>query len=371
MTYAENKRKEIVATLKDKQHTLREKSVLIGIDAFVDKIVKPVKSKDSDNNIEFFPNILEYGEYIVTKSGKSCGIEICQTLSKYGGNGPIMAVGMASYDVLVDCIAPVGFPDMVEEFNSLPKNVLFHTVGNPGVTTALEFDDGKVMLNYREPLNVINWAEIKNKIGIGNITQFFEKASLIGMVNWNGMMGFNDVLKGIIAEVVPSLSKEKKIMFFDMADFSGRTDIMDAIKLLEQLNEHFRVILGLNENEMLTLYEIMINENETDLHKIGQALFSKISVDALVLHTLKNSIAWSLEGEFESSSLFCVKPKLSTGGGDNFNAGLCLGLLLGLDYEGVLYIANATSGYYVRNAKSPNMQNLIDTLDSWDSLIEV
>jgi hypothetical protein len=246
---------------------------------------------------------------------------------------------------------------------------MFHTVGNPGVTTALEFDDGKVMLNYREPLNVIDWSMLKSKIGLNKIIDFYTKASLIGMVNWNGMMGFNDILEGIISEVLPSLENKKKILFFDMADFSGRLDIMDAIKLLERLNQHFEVVLGLNENEILALYKMMINNEERDLHKIGQELFSKISIDVLVLHTLKRAVAWSLEGEFEASSLYCVKPKLSTGGGDNFNAGLCLGMLLGLDLESVLYIANATSGYYVRNAQSPSLQNLIDTLENWDVLI--
>lgn len=346
--------------------------MLIGVDAFIDKIVKPVKSKDADNNIEFFPNIKEYGEYIATKSGKSCGIEICQTIAKFGGNGPIMAVGMAAFGLSVDCIAPVGYPDIDASFTCFPENIMFHTMGDPGVTTALEFNDGKVMLNYREPLNLIDWAMLKSKIGLENIISFYTKASLIGMVNWNGMMGFNDILEGVIAEVLPKLPKEskKKILFFDMADFSGRLDIMDAIKLIESLNEHFEVILGLNENEILALYEMMVNNNERDLHKIGQELFSRISIDVLVLHTLKRAISWSCEGESEASSLYCLKPKLSTGGGDNFNAGLCLGMLLGLDLESVLYIANATSGYYVRNAQSPSIQNLIDTLENWDVLID-
>ena len=52
-------------------------------------------------------------------------------------------------------------------------------------------------------------------------------------------------------------------------------------------------------------------------------------------------------------SMFIKKPKLSTGGGDNFNAGLCFGQLAGLDFEESLYCANGTSGYYVRNAQSP------------------
>jgi sugar/nucleoside kinase (ribokinase family) len=55
---------------------------------------------------------------------------------------------------------------------------------------------------------------------------------------------------------------------------------------------------------------------------------------------------------------FCAKPLISTGAGDHFNAGFCLGLLLGDDLEAALQIGVATSGFYVRTAKSPTVSDL-------------
>ena len=51
-------------------------------------------------------------------------------------------------------------------------------------------------------------------------------------------------------------------------------------------------------------------------------------------------------------------PKISTGGGDNFNAGFCLGQLLGLGYRDSMLLGMAVSGYYVENGKSPSAQEL-------------
>ena len=50
---------------------------------------------------------------------------------------------------------------------------------------------------------------------------------------------------------------------------------------------------------------------------------------------------------------FTPKPKITTGAGDHFNAGFCIGRLLDLGLAASLQIGVATSGYYVRHAKSP------------------
>ena len=51
-------------------------------------------------------------------------------------------------------------------------------------------------------------------------------------------------------------------------------------------------------------------------------------------------------------------PKLTTGAGDHFNAGFCIGRLLGMDLAESLQIGVATSGFYVRNARSPKLDDL-------------
>ena len=57
---------------------------------------------------------------------------------------------------------------------------------------------------------------------------------------------------------------------------------------------------------------------------------------------------------------FVKKPKLSTGAGDNFNAGFCLGLLAGLPVTQAVCTGTAASGFYVRNARSATLAEMID-----------
>ena len=59
---------------------------------------------------------------------------------------------------------------------------------------------------------------------------------------------------------------------------------------------------------------------------------------------------------------FTDTPKISTGAGDHFNAGFCLANILGLSDEEAVAAAVGTSGYYVRNAASPSLADLIQFL---------
>ena len=60
---------------------------------------------------------------------------------------------------------------------------------------------------------------------------------------------------------------------------------------------------------------------------------------------------------------YTAKPLISTGAGDHFNSGFCLGRILDGDLEQSLQIAVATSGYYVRTAKSPTIDELSKFID--------
>ena len=368
-------RKEIVNYIEANFQKLVAKRATIGIDGFVDKIQKVVQSKSSDNEYVFFSHIAKFGSHLISKSGQSCGIEVCQKLTKLGGCSPNMASALGNLSVKVNCIGTLGYPQIDPLFKELHSNCTLYTIGNPGYTTALEFDDGKVMLIQKDFLHDLDWKVMKNILTLDKLKEFFFNSNLIGLVDWNNIVQYNDILEGILREVLPEHTQNKKqIIFFDLADFSERSkeDICKAIQLINKFNLHYKAILSLNESEAISLYNALYPEIQiADLKALGQAIYDAIGIDSVVIHTLIHSFAWDENGISETPSLYVQKPKLSTGGGDNFNAGLCLGQLLGLDLEGSLYVANAVSGYYVRNGHSPSIENLIDTLGNWESLIEI
>src|SRR5262249_3298376 len=58
----------------------------------------------------------------------------------------------------------------------------------------------------------------------------------------------------------------------------------------------------------------------------------------------------------------------TTGAGDHFNSGFCLGKLLGFSTEQCLQTGVTTSGFYVRTGQSPVIADLAGMLRNWPSL---
>ena len=87
-------------------------------------------------------------------------------------------------------------------------------------------------------------------------------------------------------------------------------------------------------------------------------LREKLLADTAVLHLPNGGLAANASGLWGRPNLFLERPRLSTGGGDNFNAGFVYALLFGCSAEEALICANAVSGYYVFHGESPNAAQL-------------
>ena len=87
-------------------------------------------------------------------------------------------------------------------------------------------------------------------------------------------------------------------------------------------------------------------------------------VDTLVVHPTAYALAVSPGGSAVVQGAVCRKPKITTGAGDHFNAGFCLGRIRGLALAESLQTGVATSGYFVRSGQSPALGTLVRFLRS-------
>jgi sugar/nucleoside kinase (ribokinase family) len=78
-------------------------------------------------------------------------------------------------------------------------------------------------------------------------------------------------------------------------------------------------------------------------------------------------MAWSDGGTTQISTFHTPSPKLSTGGGDNFNAGYCFARLCSFDVRSSLVVAAAVAGFYVSNGSSPTRAEVVDFLKAKSS----
>ncbi|MFD0764311.1 hypothetical protein ACFQZI_05570 [Mucilaginibacter lutimaris] len=357
-------KQQIIKALHNAPALLADKKVAAGFDGFVDSIVKVVNYKSEDEGTVFFKNISEFGGYISGKSGSGFSLESEELVQKLGGNMPIMASALAGMGIGVNCVGAFGVPTIAPAFTGMHANCRLHSYTNPGFTTAMEFNDGKIMLAQMTDLNNSDWETIKQAVGIYKLCEIFTNATLISLVNWSELDHSNSMWQGLLDDVLNnSIIKQSQQFFFDLSDCSKRSAeaIASAIKLIEQFGKRGKVTLSLNRNEANILYKTFTGSNPVeDITSLGDKLFDVIDIHTLIIHNSKISIARDETGVHKSLPGFIENPKISTGAGDNFNAGYCLAVLLGLNAEAALMVANATSNIYMNSGESPGAKELLE-----------
>jgi ketohexokinase len=343
----------------------------IGLDGFVDDIVHVVDKRESAENYARLRMMGQWGERIHAAAGKSTNIELVSQRTKLGGNGPIMANAMASFGFKVAYLGNLGYPNLHPVFAEFAKRAEVHSIAEPGYTDAVEFEDGKVMLGKHQSLKQVNWANIKARFGQDKFAAQIIGSNFVGFVNWTMLPYTNEIWSATLKEVCPKLNGPRRTLFFDLADPEKRSreDIAQALELIAAFEKHFDVILGLNEKESAEIgmsLGLNVNDHSPDgLVKIGKEILKRVPVSTLAIHPTHYALAVSKCGSGVVEGPYTPKPLITTGAGDHFNAGFCLGKMLGLDNELSLLTGVTTSGFYVRTAKSPTISDLVDTLTNW------
>jgi sugar/nucleoside kinase (ribokinase family) len=101
------------------------------------------------------------------------------------------------------------------------------------------------------------------------------------------------------------------------------------------------------------------------LQQLCREIHVRIRVDTIIVHPTAYALASGPDALALVEGPFTAKPKITTGAGDHFNSGFCLGKMLGLSTERCLLTGVATSGFYVRTAQSPSISDLATLLRNW------
>jgi hypothetical protein len=342
-----------------------------GLDGFVDEIVHVVDTRENAEAYQRMPSIARLAERIAEASGKSTNIELVNQLVKLGGNGPILANALASFGLKVTYLGALGYPNRHAVFDDFANRAEVHSIAESGQTDALEFEDGKVMISRTVQLNEITWANIQARFGRDEFAIKFASSDLIAFVNWTMIPYLSDVWESMQKELCPALGGPRRQMFFDLCDPVKRLpqDILRALKLIGDFEKHFVITLGLNEKEAYEIGEVLGLDTRVrtreGLSQLAVGIRRRVAVNTLVVHPVKYALAVS-EGKVSAvDGPFVPKPRITTGAGDHFNAGFCLGKLLGFDNELSLLTGVSTSGYYVRTAVSPGIVQLTEFLRRW------
>lgn len=349
--------------------------VVLGFDGFVDSIIDVVDQRHDTEKFDAMKTIDQLGRKILAAAGQSSNYELVVTLEKLGGNGPIMANALATIGLKVDYIGCLGHPAIHHVFEPMTKIARCHTLCEPGYTDALEFGDGKLMFGKHSSLKHVNAGRLRQVLGDDKLRALMAPARLLGMVNWTMLTRMDGIWDYLMSEIFPKLPPlafgggARRIIFIDLADPEKRTrkDLAAALERCTRFQQFADTVLGYNLSEAVQVCQVLgidpTDDPEKSIQKLCEQIRAKLGVHAVVVHPRKSAAAAGPSGSAWFAGPYVGKPKLSTGAGDNFNAGFATGLLAGLPLDQALCAGVAASGFYVRNAHSPTISQLADFCD--------
>ena len=311
---------------------LTQKQAVIGFDGSIDRLA----------SIQSMETMSDLSAYLASREGMSGALEMHQNPPKIGGNMPITANALGQLGLKSDCIGAIDDP----LFAGVSKNCTLHPVAPPCTCLALEFKAGKLMLIGTESVKTLNFASITAKLGKGKLQQIYSQADLCCFLNWSELPGMTDILCGL-----QHMVSDSAVSFFDLADFSERKpdEVKEYLSLIGKFKES---ILSLNENETNLLMKLYKAKDMDSLYKI-------LKVKHLVIRTNHKAHAISSNGIVSINTLYVKNPRLLTGAGDNFNAGIAAALLMGGNWQQALSLGTLVSSYYIENGYSPDLNGLL------------
>lgn len=357
---------------------LPSKRIFIGFDGFTDSISALVQKRADREHFTRYSTLKSFGQAILQAGDKSANFELALLETRVGGNAANLAKALCFFEQKVYLAATLGDQSVEPLFANLAKECAeIFLLGPSDSTDAVEFSDGKLLLGKMKSLLDLSLDKIIDLIGADTLFHQLEKCDLFASLNWTMLPAAQKLWTWLRNNCFAALSKKQRFFLVDLSDPRKRAadDLLAALNELKCWQTHFEVILSLNiaESEQVAAALGLIEPQDMGAivarKRRSFEIQQRLSIKGVVIHGPDLATAAADQKIYCAVTNHCQNPQISTGGGDHFNAGLCLGLLAQLGWPEVLALANATSSYFVRWGRCPDRKELLTHLSLWQSQV--
>jgi len=342
--------------------------LLLGCNGFVDGTYETVEVRRSPSELTAMKKLRQFGELIVARADGGVGLELVPKRRCEGGfaiNTGRVAACLGLMPRLPGLYGGNAIDPAYEQFKDICE---LESLGDPALTIALEFGDGKVLMSNLAAVSSLSWADFERHFGEQKLKEMFTGVDILGLGYWSLTSNFDDLFQGFMKQY-ETLTPPSR-MFFDFADIKKKSSesFIKSLELIQSFSSKIPMTLSLNEHEVLELFSrIGVERPELTPAAVASALAiarEKIGFDELIVHTPEFAAASSAsEGE-----AYALQERQSNvirlaGAGDSFNGGYLCASLGDLPLKERLVVANAVTAFFVTHATPPNKEELIAQIE--------
>jgi hypothetical protein len=342
--------------------------VLLGCDGFVDETYEIVEVRKSQSDFVPMKRLRQFGELLVARADGGVGLELVPKRRCEGGFG-INTGRVAACLGLKPCLPGLYGKEAVDPaYHEFQDSCELLSLGDPALTIALEFGDGKVLMSNLQAVSNLTWSGFKNHFGEAKLKELFAGVDILGLGYWSLTADFDGIFQGFMDQYENSTAPRR--MFFDFADIKKKSSesFIRSLELIRSYNGRIPMTFSLNEHEVMELFSrIGVERPELKPAAIAAALTvarEKIGFDELVVHTPEFAAASSApDGEAYAIQDRQTKVVRLAGAGDSFNGGYLCASLGDLPLKQRLVVANAVTAFFVTHATGPTREQLLGQIE--------
>ncbi len=362
----------LALALEERARTRLGTRVMCGFDGFVDEMISVVGERQDLSRYAALGSIADLGEILVANRGRSTLREIVVRSQDAGGCAVNLGDGLAAMGLAVDFWGTVGRPRHPSFDAFAARCASCTSLGAVyGRTLAYEFGDGKAMFSAVEQLRELDPGLLAAADAGGALSASVSAAELIALTNWTLYPHMTACWAHLQTQVLPKNARRPWLVV-DLVDPSGRSraDIARMLETLGGFQATCRTVLGLNLTEVGVVSSVLglaAPRHEAEaLAERASELKRRLGIEQLMIHHAKVTAVADADGAVGMPAApLCAQPRKTTGAGDRFNAGYCLGLVMGLPARQRLALGSASGGFFVRNARSGTCSELAAFSRAW------
>ena len=343
--------------------------VLLGCDGYVDETFEIVSERRSLSDFTAMKKLRNFAELLTERADGGVGLEIVPKRRCEGGFG-INTARITAF-LGIDSVVPglFGRSEIDPAFTEFENVIDLHSLGDPALTIALEFGDGKVLMSNIEAVSSLTWGDFDSHFDPSQKKDLFSGVDILGLGYWSLTADFDAFFEGFMKQY--ENGKAPRRMFFDFADIKKKSkeSFEKSLNLIRKYDEKIPMTLSVNEHEVLEVFlrvgvDCQTLEADTFIPALKEAR-EKIGLNELLVHT-PNFAAASNATDGEGFALQERQTEVvrTAGAGDSFNGGYISASLGDLPIKERLVIANAATAFFVTHATGPSKEQLIEQIDA-------
>ncbi|WP_330632967.1 PfkB family carbohydrate kinase [Halocatena halophila] len=348
-------------------------TVAFGFDGVIDTVREMVAQRQGPDDYVRIGELSTLTDRIGESAAKETSVTI-EWVDKGTRTGGLVAHHTRAFAKLGCNPRMIGFfgdpitSEFESEFAAFPKV----TLGTPGRTAAVEFNDGKLLLTETTGHHNLDWATLQRRLGHERLAKHLDEVDLLGVGYWAMIPGLPSIIEGLATELWPTLSSPPAHVLFDPADIRHFPSQRLAAGLdpLCKLNETVPVTVSGNRGEAIAFATLATTGvDHESLAAVATHAREHLGVDRFIAHGASGAATATTETVARVEALQTNDPVLTTSAGDHFNVGVGLGLLEGMNEGALTALGNIVAGSFVRSGNAPSYEDILLYADTYASAV--